>query len=62
MLAASEDLIDLMHLHPISADGKSNMQFNIIFPRAGLYRVWTQVQRENVVNTLVFNIPVKDLS
>lgn len=62
MLAASEDLIDLLHLHPISADGKSNMQFNIIFPRAGLYRVWTQVQRENVVNTLVFNIPVKDLS
>ena len=62
MLAASEDLIDLLHLHPISADGKSHMQFNIIFPRAGLYRVWTQVQREDVVNTLVFNIPVKDLS
>ncbi|MBV9572937.1 MAG: hypothetical protein JOY93_02695 [Acidobacteriales bacterium] len=62
MLAASENLIDLLHLHPIFADGKSNMQFNIIFPRAGLYRVWTQVQREDVVNTLVFNIPVQDLA
>ncbi len=62
MLAASEDLIDLLHLHPVLADGKPNMQFNIIFPRAGLYRLWTQVQRQNVVNTLVFDIPVKDLS
>ncbi len=62
MLAASEDLVDLLHLHPIFADGKSSMQFNIIFPRPGLYRVWTQVQREDVVNTVVFNVPVKDLS
>jgi hypothetical protein len=62
MLAASEDLIDLLHLHPDFADGKSSMQFNIIFPRAGLYRVWTQVQRQEVVNTVVFNIPVKDLA
>lgn len=61
MLAASEDLIDLIHLHPFLADGRSSMQFNVIFPREGLYRVWTQVQRENVVNTLVFTIPVKAL-
>jgi Heavy metal binding domain len=62
MLAASEDLIDLLHLHPFLANGKGSMQFNIIFPRTGLYRVWTQVQRENVVNTVVFTIPVKALS
>jgi hypothetical protein len=62
MLAASEDLVDLLHLHPFLADGKGNMQFNIIFPRPGLYRVWTQIQRENTVNTLVFTIPVKALS
>ena len=61
MLAASEDLIDLIHLHPFLATGNSSMQFNIIFPREGMYRVWTQIQRENVVNTLVFTIPVKAL-
>jgi len=61
MLAASEDLVDLMHLHPFLAEGKGDLQFNVIFPRPGLYRIWTQVQRENVVNTLVFTIPVKAL-
>ncbi|HEY7210024.1 MAG TPA: heavy metal-binding domain-containing protein [Bryobacteraceae bacterium] len=61
MLAASEDLIDLIHLHPFLADGKSNLQFNVIFPREGLYRVWIQIQREHVVNTFVFTIPVKAL-
>ncbi len=62
MLAVSEDLVDLLHVHPFLADGKANMQFNIIFPRSGLYRVWTQIQRENTVNTVVFTIPVKSLS
>lgn len=58
MLAASEDLIDLIHIHPFLADGGPNMQFNAIFPRPGLYRVWTQFQRQGVVNTVVFTVPV----
>lgn len=62
MLAASEDLIDLMHVHPFLADGGPNMQFNIIFPRAGLYRIWTQVQRKNQVDTTIFTVPVQILS
>ncbi len=61
MLAASEDLIDLIHVHPFLANGGSTMQFNVIFPRAGLYRVWTQFQRNNIVNTTVFTIAVKAL-
>lgn len=60
MLAASADLIDLLHLHPFLSTG-GNIQFNIIFPRSGIYRVWTQFQRESVVNTVIFTIPVKDL-
>lgn len=60
-LAASEDLIDLIHVHPFLADGKGSFQINILFPREGLYRVWTQVQRQNVVNTFAFTIPVKSL-
>jgi hypothetical protein len=61
MLAASEDLIDLIHIHPFIADGGPRVQFNAIFPRAGLYRIWTQFQRKDVVNTVVFTVPVTSL-
>jgi len=63
MLAASWDLIDLMHTHPFlitDPDGGTvkQIQFNLIFPREGVYRVWVQFQRKGVVNTAVFNVPV----
>jgi hypothetical protein len=61
MLAASDDLIDMIHDHPFIADGGPQMQFNMIFPRARTYRVWVQFQRKGVVNTAVFNIPVSEL-
>jgi len=60
MLIASEDLVDLIHTHPFLA-GRSTIQFNVIFPRAGLHRVWTQFQRRGVVNTVAFTIPVRDV-
>lgn len=64
MLAASSDLIDMMHNHPFAAsDEKRNsykqLQFNMIFRREGFYRVWIQFQRKGVVNTVAFNIPVE---
>ena len=58
MLAASDDLIDMIHTHPFIADGRPEMQFNIVFPRARTYRVWVQFQRLGVVNTVHFDIPV----
>ncbi len=66
MLAASSDLIDLIHTHPFLVSDPDEgafkqIQFNMIFPRAGIYKVWVQFQRKGVVNTLVFNIPVKNL-
>ena len=61
MLAASEDLVDMIHNHPFLADGGSRVQFNLIFPRPGVYRVWVQVQRLGVVNTVAFNVPVVEL-
>jgi len=61
MLAASEDLIDLIHTHPFIADGGPNVQFNLTFPRPGNYRVWVQFQRNGVVNTARFDIPVQEL-
>jgi hypothetical protein len=60
-LAASDDLIDLIHEHPFIADGGPNIQFNIVFPRARMYRVWVQFQRKGVVNTVHFDIPVNAL-
>ena len=61
MMAASEDLIDMIHNHPYIADGGPNVQFNMIFPRPGIYRVWVQFQRKGVVNTVAFNVPVTEL-
>ena len=61
MLAASEDLVDMIHNHPFLADGGARVQFNLIFPRPGMYRVWVQFQRKGVVNTVAFNVPVVEL-
>lgn len=61
MLAASDDLIDLIHDHPFIADGGPQVQFNILFPRARTYRIWVQFQRKGVVNTAEFTIPVAEL-
>jgi hypothetical protein len=61
MLAASDDLIDMIHDHPFIADGGPQMQFNMVFPRARTYRIWVQFQRKGVVNTARFDIPVSDL-
>lgn len=61
MLAASDDLIDMIHTHPFIADGGPDIQFNVIFPRATKYRVWVQFQRKGVVNTAYFDIPVEEL-
>jgi len=59
MLAASDDLIDMIHLHPFRADG-GDVQFNVVFPRPHPYRVWVQFQRLGVVNTVHFDVPVKE--
>jgi hypothetical protein len=65
MLAASNDLIDTIHTHPIyvtdSVPGEKQVQFNLFFPREAIYRVWVQFQRENTVNTVAFTIPVVTL-
>lgn len=61
MLAASDDLIDLMHVHPFIADGGPDVQFNVVFPRARSYRVWVQFQRAGQVNTARFDVPVAEL-
>ncbi len=61
MLAASTDLIDMIHTHPAWDNPKPPIQFNVIFPRPGIYRVWVQFQRLGQVNTFSFDVPVSAL-
>ena len=58
MLVASNDLIDMMHEHPFLADGGPRVEYEVVFPRAGAYRVWVQFQSAGVINTVRFDIPV----
>lgn len=58
MLCASADLIDTIHTHPAWEDKSDTIQFNLIFPRPGLHRIWVQFQRLGVVNTVAFTVPV----
>jgi hypothetical protein len=60
MLAVSDDLIDMMHVHPSIADGGPEVLFNVVFPRVRTYRIWVQFQRNGIVNTAHFDIPVKE--
>ena len=71
LLSASDDLVDIVHDHPLYVDGvpppdlraasPKQIQFNLIFPRERTYRVWVQFQRAGAVNTVSFTIPVKAL-
>jgi hypothetical protein len=61
MLVASDDLIDMIHTHPFIADGGPQVQFDVTFPRARGYRVWVQFQRNGVINTAHFDVPVSEL-
>jgi hypothetical protein len=61
MLVASDDLIDMMHEHPFLADGGPQVEFEVVFPRPGTYRVWVQFQSAGVVNTSHFDVPVRRL-
>jgi hypothetical protein len=61
MLVGSDDLIDLIHTHPLVADGGPQVQFSLVFPRARTYRIWVQFQRKGVVNTAHFDVPVTEL-
>ncbi|MBZ5596596.1 MAG: hypothetical protein LAP39_30515 [Acidobacteriia bacterium] len=65
MLAASNDLVDMIHTHPIyvtdPSPAEKQIQFNLFFPREAIYRVWVQFERQGKVNTVAFTIPVSSL-
>ena len=59
MLIASDDLIDLTHTHPVTMQVGPIAEFAVVFPRPAVYRVWVQFQRLGVVNTVHFDVPVR---
>ena len=61
LLAASEDLVDMIHSHPFLADGGPQLQFNVILPRPVRYRIWAQFQRQSIVNTASFDVTAVEL-
>jgi hypothetical protein len=56
LLAASDDLIDMIHEHPTRTDEGSQVEFEIVFPRPRTYRIWVQFQKHDVVNTVRFDV------
>jgi hypothetical protein len=48
----------MMNEHPYGADGGPEVEFEVAFPRAETYRLWVQFQRDGVVNTMHFDVPV----
>ena len=65
-LLMSEDTLDLVHAHPIellaerttAASGGPTLTFKALLPKAGHYRIWTQIKRRGEVTTAVFTIRV----
>jgi hypothetical protein len=62
LLLVSADLSIASHSHPvaeISTSGGPTVVFQMLFPRAGDYRLWAQFQRRGEVLTSSFTVPVK---
>jgi hypothetical protein len=62
LLAVSGDTIDMMHEHPSRTDDAGQVEFEVVFPREEIYRIWVQFQKRGVVNTVRFDVPVRRLS
>ena len=62
-LIISEDLADAVHSHPVEEFSRPNgpdIVFEAVFPRPGLYKLWTQFQRHGRVATVSFTLPVSE--
>jgi heavy metal-binding protein len=65
-LILSEDTLEYVHAHPVeqlpentvTAAGGPDLTFKALLPKAGRYRLWTQLKREGVVTTVPFTVTV----
>lgn len=61
LLVASADLASVFHSHPVAELGRAGgptVVFQVLFPRAGQYRMWVQCQRRGRVVTASFTVAV----
>ena len=64
MLMLSEDMGDYVHAHATvdqNRDGETQLNLDLIFPRASNYRLWIQFQRSGRVITVPFTVRTKRL-
>jgi hypothetical protein len=64
LLVASADLSVAFHSHPVAEVSSQNgprVVFQVVLPRAGMYRLWMQIQRGGRVSTVAFTVPVEDV-
>lgn len=62
-LIVSEDLVDAAHSHPVEEYSRPtgpDIVFEAVFPRPGLYKLWTQFQRHGRVALVSFTLPVSE--
>lgn len=62
LLLVSNDLQTANHVHPAAGLTDSNgprLAFQLLFPRAGTYRLWLQFQRHGHVVTVPFTVSVE---
>ena len=63
-LILSEDGEEYLHSHPMTEPKKdaaapATIYFETFFPRPGKYRIWSQFQRHNQIQTVSYNLDVK---
>jgi hypothetical protein len=59
LVVASADLATILHSHPVEPAGSGpDVTFDVVFPRAGRYKMWGQFQRGGEVHTASFVVDV----
>jgi hypothetical protein len=61
LLAVSADLGDVVHAHGVRDRG-GTLRVPLCLPRAGLYRLFVQVQHHGQVRTAIFTVPVATMA
>lgn len=63
LLVVSADLSVAFHSHPvavITSQFGPTIVFQIVFPRAGMYRMWVQYQRQGKVGTASYSVQIRE--
>jgi hypothetical protein len=58
LLVVSPDLTHSVHAHPEGRTSGPDINFGVVFPAAGVYKVWIQVQRGNKVTSAPFVVTI----